>query len=297
MADWLDEVVGEESAQTEEVQEEAIQEETVNEAEQAVEEIKEEAQETEEPKEEKEPEKTAVPLPFMMREREKRQIAEAERDTYKEKYEQDINTLKEQIMELRSQAKQPEAPNPDDDPVAYLQHTQEQKLNEVNSKFSELQAKLDEKDQTSQQTEQINQLKTYLGQYEDSFKAQTPDYYDALNHMRQKQVQYLQTKGYDQNSAAQYILNQEFEKAVQLMGVGYNPAQLIYEEAKRDYGYTPPSKDEPAANPKAEELKNLDENLGDSGKSGGGASVKDLITMSDEEFDEAWNSSYGSAKW
>ena len=132
---------------------------------------------------------------------------------------------------------------------------------------------------------------------EAAFVKETPDYYDALNHVRQVRVQQLKlmAPGITDQQIAQAIGNEEMNLSMQLARDGRNPITTVYELAKA-YGYQ--KKQAAPSNvtqlPNVPGLKQLppDQTLG-SGDGGGG---DEADAESKDPFAEAFAEMFGKRK-
>lgn len=182
--------------------------------------------------------------------------------------------LKQQLQELTakiealSKPKAEEAPEPDflADPKAYVDDTRKQ--------IKELTEKLDskEKQQTEAQQQQQQAQETWnkVLASEAEFAAATPDYHDALNHVRAIRSQQItieiretQDREPTQQEIAQILATQEAQGAAALIAKGKNPSKFYYEYAKT-FGYKPKAATPPpAAKPDKDAVRTMG--------SGGGA--------------------------
>lgn len=188
--------------------------------------------------------------------------------------------LKTQLQELTARiealAKPAAAPPPEPegpdflaDPKAYVDDTRKQ--------LKELTEKLDskEKEQTEAQKQQEAAQETWtkIVTAEGEFSATTPDYQQALQHIRtvttaQIKLQFPQATD---EQIARHIQQQEFQGAAQIVADGRNPSQVYYEYAKL-IGYAPKAAPPPAVNgapkPDKEAVRTM-------GSGGAGDSVSD----------------------
>lgn len=152
------------------------------------------------------------------------------------------------------------------DPKGYVDATKKQ--------LAELTAKLEnnEKQQTEQQKQQQAAQETWskVLSAEAEFAATTPDYHDALNHVRgiraeQIKIEIRETEDRDatQEEIARILNTQEAQGAAALIAKGKNPSRFYYEYAKT-FGYKPKSAAPP---PVAKPDKDAVRTMG----SGGGA--------------------------
>jgi DNA repair exonuclease SbcCD ATPase subunit len=213
-----------------------------------------------------------------------------------------FKALEEQIRSLRESKQQPAAPPPDylDDPKAYVDHQAKSVVDELRSvkdQVSEVvQAGETTKEQLQQQT-QIQQLQSMAGAAEENFAKTTPDYWEALEHMRTVRVQQLKLMFPDATDAQvqQHIRGEEFQAAATCLQRNVNPAEYAYSYAK-SVGYQPAAKeDAEKATAEAEDLaarKDLAESLG-SGGSANDADLENLVDLNNAEFDAAMKEMFG----
>lgn len=99
-----------------------------------------------------------------------------------------------------------------------------------------------EKQQTEQQKAQAEARETWgkVLESEATFVASTPDYHEALAHVRTVRTQQLQMLHPDATpqQIAQHIQGEEFQGAAQLVAQGKNPSEFYYNYAKT-FGYKP----------------------------------------------------------
>lgn len=138
----------------------------------------------------------------------------------------------------------PADPEPDylDDPKAWTEW-------KIRQNERELQALRDQVKQTTQ-AQQYNQAETALvsalQRSEATFLQEHPDYYQALNHARERvfhetktELELLGVQATDEQ-IVQHLMNQERQLAANLVQRGINPAQYAYTIAQRRYGYQGP---------------------------------------------------------
>jgi DNA repair exonuclease SbcCD ATPase subunit len=263
--------------------------------------------------------KNWVPLPTYLEEKKERQRLE--------KIQQELNErqtrAEERLRILAEKFTAPPAPAPDktQDPVGYLEH----EIAQTKAPLQNLQQKLEQYEQQQQQQAQLEQIRNYVVTAEQDFAAKTPDYWDAMNHIRQARFAQYRLAGLNEQQQAQALAQDTYAWTRSLLQSGKNPAEATYELA-RAYGYSGSASgpaastaaaqgsQEPAGgavqprnsdgtfakpqNPKVEKaketLKTVErgqqaaKSLGDS--PGGSASTEipdlsELASMSDEEFD------------
>lgn len=168
--------------------------------------------------------------------------------------------LKQQLADLTARLdslgkpappQQETPPEPDflADPKGYVDATKKQ--------LAELTEKLEnsEKQQTEQQKQQQAAQETWnkVITAEQEFAAATPDYHDALNHVRgiraeQIKIEIRETEDREATSEeiSKILSIQEAQGAAALIAKGKNPSKFYYEYAKT-YGYKPKAPTPPLA--------------------------------------------------
>lgn len=145
-----------------------------------------------------------------------------------------------ELAELRAQRTAPpappapapqtfERPDPETDPLGYLKYV------EARIEAGDAQAAEQQRAQHAQ-TEQQRQVQEVVGrvmEYERDFAEDTPDYHDAMTHLRGVRAQHYIALGYDQNTAGQLVDRDALQTAHDLMRNGRDPAQAFYALAKQ----------------------------------------------------------------
>jgi hypothetical protein len=216
-----------------------------------------------------------------------------------------------QVIEERMRPQAPPPPDKAQDPVGYLEHEIAQ-AKQAGPQVQQLQQRLE-----AWETQQ--RIAATVSQSEQEYAARTPDYYDAVEHIRQARVSQYKLAGLNEQQQTQALMADTRNWTMALLQSGKNPAEATYELA-RAYGYaakpaggTAPSNGvDPApvarnadgtfakpTNPKVEQakqtLKTVErgqqaaKSLGDA--PGGTASTdlpsaEELASMSDEDFDK-----------
>lgn len=144
-------------------------------------------------------------------------------------------------------------------------------VKEENAKFT----------QAQQHQQQVQQLLSNVQQHEQSFLQATPDYHQAVDHIRTvraSQLQMLYPQATPQQ-IQQQISNEEIGAAAQVLRGGGNPAEFAYNYAKT-MGYQPKA---PTPDPKANGAAKPDKDAVRSmGGGGGGAEAGDNTPADDE---------------
>lgn len=225
-------------------------------------EVKAEAPKAEEPKPETKPEpqeKQHVPLAAHLEERRKWREEN-------ERVQSEFAKLKAEIEALKNPPKAPE-PEPDfvQDPKGYVDH----RVKDVISKLEETGKAVETVGKTAEQVQaetQFNRFMSDLNAAEASFSQSTPDYYDAIKHIRNARAMELKILVPDitEEQVSNQITQEEISLASQLMRQGRNPVEYAYKlAAARGYQKKAPAPVLPDV-PKTPQLS-PDKTLGTSG--------------------------------
>ena len=115
-----------------------------------------------------------------------------------------------------------------------------------------------------------------------TFSQANPDYYDALDYLREQRAQELEDLGLNQDEIARTINTEEIQAAAVAVQRGTSAAQYAYNRAKK-LGYTPEQKPDGDVEAQADRMARLQSagSLGGSGLPAENASV-------DSPEEEAW---------
>lgn len=162
-----------------------------------------------------------------------------------------------------------------EDPKGYIDRQAQETKNALK--------KLQEENAQSQQREaaqtELNQLLGTVSAHEQTFIATTPDYHDAVTHMRTVRASQLQML-YPQATPEQItrqITSEEINAARQILSQGGDPVQFAYNFAKT-LGYTP--KSQAAAATTTQAAPKVDK---DAARSLGGGGGGDLVEEDNED--------------
>jgi hypothetical protein len=249
------------------------------------------------PKDGKKEEPKALEAPVEQPKHEPKTIPLAAHLEEKNKLAARLEVMERELNALKNPPKQP-APQPEfnEDPKGYIDHQAKSVVERLEATSKQIEEAKKTAEMSAQQTEHV-QFQHYLQQAEAQFVAQTPDYYDALGHIRQIRAKQLQVfdPNITQEQIRQVIINEEMGLAKQLALQGRNPSQTAYEIAQA-YGYTPKAQQASQAPaielPKVAGPKQLppDQTLGS-----GSAPVEDATDITDS-FDQAFNEMFGKRK-
>lgn len=244
-----------------------------------------------EPEPEPEPEQEAqkVPLGALHEERAKRRELEQQIKAMEDRFQQfqDKITSEDQLL-------QNPLPEFEDDPAANLDarlRAQEEALR-ANEEWRK------QTEQVSQQTQQLQQFQNDFYAKEQAFAQNTPDYYEAVQYLRNQRAAELESLGYSTEQVGAMVDQEAMSYAVTASQNGVDPVQMFYNvAAQRGYKATPPATPEPDLTQIAA-LQEQAKAVGTSGQSGSAeVNLADLANMSDEDFDRYTSGSNWSKLW
>jgi len=236
-----------------------------------------------------------VPVAEVIRQRERRQAAEKERDQVRADYAklQGRLDMLEQLARQTTQTPTTEIPDVNVDPVGHFKARAEQQEKEI----AEVRSFRQQFEQRQQQQNTVQQIAQTVSAQEMAFRKEHADYDEAVNYIREVRGRQLAALGItDPAMQAQHIQNDVFQIANAALQNKGNAAQVAYELAKAS-GWSPKAKEaEKAPEPTADEIKVTmaakGQQQGSSiGQVRGAAPAKidlaALANMSNEEFDAA----------
>jgi hypothetical protein len=206
----------------------------------------------------------------------------------------EIDAIRAELAAIKNP---PKAPTPipefNDDPKGYVDHQAQTVAEKLEAASKRVEQAEKTAQMSAQQAEQV-QFQNYLQQAEAHFVAQTPDYHDALAHIRH--IRARQLKVFDPNITEEQvrdtIIREEMGLASQVAKQGRNPAQMAYEIAQA-YGYTPKAQQAPAP-----ELPNVPgpKQLPPDQTLGSGSSPVEDATDQNDPFEQAFSEMFGKRK-
>lgn len=154
-----------------------------------------------------------------------------------------IAAIQQQITDA-AKPPPPAAPDRAADPLGAMFHD----LNTLKESLSSLQARLDAANQEAEQKQQYTSFATEMQRLKSEFMKATPDFTDAYAHLRSVRADDLRDVGVPEDQIPQALLQDEIAIAVAAQQRGKNPAQVIYDMAKRA-GYRAAPAAAPAPSP------------------------------------------------
>lgn len=154
-----------------------------------------------------------------------------------------VGQLEANIQALQQKPEPQLEPEPgDDDPLGQMMH----KLNLVTKTVTDLQARLVEQQSQQQELTKFQQFQQQVQVLRNQFAKTHADFNDAYNHVRAARVADLKMFGYSEADIQKALFQEEVQLAQNAVRMGKNPAEVVYEMAKR-HGYAPKSAATPAA--------------------------------------------------
>lgn len=246
-----------------------------------------------------------VPHGALHAEREGHKATRAELQQAKDQLSQ-LQALRDRIAAARAEqpaavdvgAPQEGADAKGDDPAA---------LRHLANRLQQTEARLHERDTREQEygvAQQENQvLHSSLMQSEAAFRATTPDYNDAAQHLAQARANQLQLMGMSQHEVMETLSAEVMEITRAAIEQGRDPAEVAYQWAKT-YGYQPqggnaaPAQKQQEANPMLAAIANGQKQSRSLNNARGGSSsaevnANSIANMSEEEFGRLYDSPEG----
>lgn len=184
-----------------------------------------------EPKQAADPDlKNWVPLPTFLEEKKERQRLEAIQRELTERQ----TRLDERYQHIEQQLKPKAEPTPDpnQDPLGYLNYRDNQRQLTLN----QFQDRLAQHEQAQAEQQHLNAITNHVGRSEQEFVKTTADYYDAVNHLREVRMAQYELAGLPPDQQMEALAADTKSWAMALMRSNKNPAEATYELAKK-YGY------------------------------------------------------------
>lgn len=211
----------------------------------------------------------------------------------------DLEARIEKIVQHFSQPPKPQEklPDPEQDPLG---HT----VAQIRALQDQVKTLSDRFQQGTEAQTQAQQLQAFVGHVKtlkDEFVKQAPDYYDAYNFVKDIRVQDLKDLGLQQDQINQILMKEELNISQTALQQGRNPAEVIYNVAKR-YGYKAKAQTPPAE--PANKIETIKKGL-EASKGVKGSGVKNQVShmnlkeMGEEDLDKVieddalWNKIVG----
>jgi len=229
---------------------------------------------------EEKPQKT-VPLAALHEERQRIKELRRELDQTKE-ITRVGNERLNQLMAALQQSQQPQIPDVQTDPVSNfdMRLRQQQQIIEQQNQW------LARQQQEQAQRQQYEQLHSYVNQQERGYVSQKPDYFEAVNHLKQADTRALMALGNDEQTAAQMVQSHFTQLAAQMANQGVNLPERIYALAQAK-GYTPKANEGQQRIQTAQRGVAASRSLGSGAGTTNNLTIEALASMPADEFAEA----------
>lgn len=221
---------------------------------------------------EQKPKKQVVPIQALHREREARKAA----DERFRQMELDSARLQERmtvlLRQMQPEPEQEQQYNLEDDPIGGIRQNM--------TRTEQVEQRLAQFEQAERQRAEFAQMSEFTQYHEQEFLKTKPDYYEAVNHLRNARVTELQLVGVPQNEIGQIIMEEAKSITIAAARSGKSPAEIAYTIAQQR-GYAPKQAAAPV------EAKPSTKSLSQASGSAAGASItaQDLLRMSPQEFE------------
>ena len=225
-------------------------------------------------------ERQHVPLAELMEERGRRKEAQARLEEMEARF-ADFQRRTQEYLQQATQP-QPEAEPPpfEADPLEHLRQQQER----LNQTLQMTQRQLAERELAQRQAAQWHAMREGVSQAEQAFVKSKPDYYDAVNFLRDQRTAQYKQAGVPDPQIPALLQRDAVTLAQTAASLGRSPAQFAYETALGlNYRAAAPA---PAPEEVAQKAAAAPKSLG--GTSGRGDAsrpdLSDISRMSDKEF-------------
>jgi hypothetical protein len=121
-----------------------------------------------------------------------------------------------------------ERPDPDTDPIGYMKYV-DARISAGDAVEAQRQA---QEQQRSQQERVVQTIVHQVAEREADFALDTPDYYEAVNHLRQVRTEQYEALGFTKAQAEAKVNQDALTTSAQLLQAGQDPAQAYYKLAK-----------------------------------------------------------------
>ncbi len=141
-----------------------------------------------------------------------------------------LDALEKQLQEKLTP--QVAAPDPTTDPLGAMMH----QLSQVNATVTDLQNKLTQEQQNNLLKQQFEQFTNSVREIKVAYEKTVPDFKDAYEHIRNIRMEDLRAIGVPEAEIPKVLLQDELNISQNAIQRGRNPAEEMYNMAKR-YGY------------------------------------------------------------
>lgn len=231
------------------------------------------AQEPEQPK--------VVPLAALHEERQRRRELAEELRQARESQQALERRVEERLAALQK-ASEPQPPAWEENPAEHLRH----QVTQVAQQTQATQQQIQQWQQQQAEQARLHGLAQRIQSAEANFKAENPDYEEAIVFARDRRVAELQALGVDDDQARTQAARELYEAAFTFAQQGKNPAEIVYRVAQAKGYATKPQVTE-ADKFQAQKSGAAARGLGSGGQAKSNLTAAQLLAMSDDEFAEA----------
>lgn len=222
-----------------------------------------------------------VPLQAVHEARKQAQEAKAETERLREEQRKRDAAWEKRFNDLANPPKP--APDPRQDLKGYLDHQLEPVLKVVQETTKER----EERQERERASAQHNEFAHNVISREREFAKTTPDYETAAEHWKQERVKELIENGTDEDEAVRVMNGELLWSAEKALKSGKNPAEVLYNRAKR-LGYKPAEVKDTKGDDQFDTLERASKASRSLGAASGSApnkrSAAQLADMSDDEY-------------
>ena len=253
------------------------------------------AEQQQQPEQRQPEQQQTVPQGALHEERKRRQEAEERARQYEllnARMEERFRAFRDAVTPLRQQQQPQAPPDPNRDifgAVAHVQAEQRQTRAEIENYKRQIQAE-----------DQLKQLRQWGSDAEATYMRDNPDYYQALNHLRQARANELRVWGMSPSAIGQQLQHEENQLLARAAAERRNPAEMAHELAKqRGYVKAAPRQEQGQQQGNGTTRQEVDLNRieagqqqsgslsnmgGGTGRDLGDIEITDLLKMNDQEF-------------
>jgi len=160
----------------------------------------------------------------------------AQEQAYRAQLEAQLRAINERLEQAAKPPPPPPkvAPDPAQDPYGHLMH----EINSIKEALTGISQRTEAEQQQYAQQQQFLALKTKVETARNDFMKNTPDFQEAYQHLRNARAQDYRDVGIAEERIPEALLTDELAVSQNALKQGKNPAEVVYNMAKR-YGYTP----------------------------------------------------------
>lgn len=193
-----------------------------------------------------------------------------------------LQELRERLDRLEKPAEEaPKWVDPLEDPEGFRKYDEWRVKN--------LETQLQQQQEAQQKAAQAQQRQMDAARQENEFRANTPDYDQALQHLYTETLQGMMQQGYSQQEAQAQISQQVNAIYDAATAAGFNFGEMLYLRAQKAGYKNQPQQSEAEKVTRLAEAQQKTQGLGSAGggKQQGALTADQLASMSDAEFDKA----------